>query len=200
MLTLKEQLEDPNEMYHTMAKDAATNLRVAMPGIIQSYDESSQTVTVQPAIRENVRLNGNVTDTEMPLLVDVPVYFPSGGGYSLTFPVVAGDECLVVFADSCIDAWWQSGGVQGQLDKRRHDLSDGFAFVGFKSQSNAVPAGSGTTLQGGLGSINLNSGSITITNANVTIASSNVTIAGKDFLSHTHSGVVPGGGTTGGVA
>lgn len=200
MLTLKEQLEDPNEMYHTMTKDTVTNLRVAMPGIIQSYNQSSQTVEVQLAIREKVRLNGDVTDVEIPLLVDVPVFFPSGGGYSLTFPIVEGDECLVVFADSCIDAWWQSGGVQNQLDKRRHDLSDGFAFVGFKSQGNAVPAGSGTTLQGGSGSINLNGETITITNANVTIASSNVTIAGKDFLSHSHSGVVPGSGTSGGVA
>ena len=29
--------------------------------------------------------------------------FPGGGGFALTFPVAAGDECLVVFASRCID-------------------------------------------------------------------------------------------------
>jgi hypothetical protein len=200
MLTIAQRLENEDEMQRLAIEDYLKNLRVACPGIIQSYNESAQTVTVLPAIKEKIKINGNVSDEALPLLVDVPVYFPSGGGYSLTFPIVAGDECLVVFADSCIDAWWQSGGVQSQLDKRRHDLSDAFAFVGFKSKPNAVPAGAGTTLQGGSGSINFNGGTITITNANVNINSSNVTIAGKDFLSHTHSGVQTGGGTTGGVA
>ena len=200
MLYVNERLQNKNVQQRVAIQDYVMNLRVSCPGIIQSYDEASQTVTVQPAIRDKIRLNGNVTDESLPLLVDVPVYFPSGGGYSLTFPIVAGDECLVVFGDSCIDAWWQSGGVQNQLDKRRHDLSDGFAFVGFKSKPNAVPAGAGTTLQGSSGSINLNGGTITISDANVVINSSNVTIAGKDFLSHTHSGVVVGGSNTGGVA
>jgi len=197
---MKEKTKDKNEMIRTAFEDHSANLRVACPGVIQSYDENSQTVTVQPAIREKIRINGNISNEDLPLLINVPVFFPSGGGYSLTFPIEAGDECLVVFADSCIDAWWQSGGVQNQMDKRRHDLSDGFAFVGFKSSGNAVPAGSGTTLQGSSGSINFNGGHITITDSNVEIASSNVTIAGKDFLTHTHDGVQSGGSKTGGVS
>ena len=36
-------------------------------------------------------------------------------------------------ADRCIDAWMQSGGVQNPMTGRRHDLSDGFALVGFRS-------------------------------------------------------------------
>jgi len=200
MLTIAQRLENEDEMQRLAIEDYLKNLRVSCPGIIQSYNESAQTVTVLPAIKEKIKINGNVSNETLPLLIDVPVYFPSGGGYSLTFPITAGDECLVIFSDFCIDGWWQSGGVQSQLDRRRHDLSDGFAFVGFKSKPNAVPAGAGTTLQGGSGNINLNSGTITITGGNVVVNSSNVTIAGKDFLSHTHGGVQTGGGTTGGVA
>ena len=61
-----------------------------------------------------------------------------GGDYSITMPIKKGDECLIVFGDSCIDSWWQNGDVQNPIDSRRHDLSDGFALVGFKSQKNKL--------------------------------------------------------------
>lgn len=75
---------------------------------------------------------------DLPILPDVPVVFPGGGGFALTFPVAAGDECLVVFASRCIDAWWQSGGVGEPMEPRMHDLSDGFALVGVRSQARRL--------------------------------------------------------------
>lgn len=56
----------------------------------------------------------------------------------MTFPVKAGDECLVVFADRCIDFWWQSGGIQEPVDDRMHDLSDAFCIVGPQSQARKI--------------------------------------------------------------
>jgi hypothetical protein len=32
-----------------------------------------------------------------PILNDLPVVFPRGGGVTLTFPIKEGDECLIVF-------------------------------------------------------------------------------------------------------
>ena len=69
-----------------------------------------------------------------PLLVDVPVFFMG----NLVYPIEKGDECLVVFADSCIDSWFMSGGVSMPVSARKHDLSDGFAFVGFKSRKKVT--------------------------------------------------------------
>lgn len=94
-----------------------------------------QTVRVQPAIREVVT-GSDYTPVSIPLpeLLDVPIVLPRAGDYVITLPVRAGDECLVIFADQCIDAWWQNGGVQNQMERRRHDLSDGFAILGTWSQ------------------------------------------------------------------
>jgi hypothetical protein len=64
--------------------------------------------------------------------------FPRGGGCTLTFPVKEGDECLVIFADRCIDFWWQSGGIQEPVDGRMHDLSDAFCIVGPQSQAKKI--------------------------------------------------------------
>jgi len=116
-----------------------SKIQTAIPGIIQSFDPQSMTCTVQPAINGQVRdESGALTGVELPLLVDCPVQFPAGGGCTLTFPVKAGDECLVVFSSRCIDAWWQSGGVQVQPELRMHDLSDGFALLGFRSQPRVI--------------------------------------------------------------
>ncbi|WP_427112445.1 Gp138 family membrane-puncturing spike protein [Megasphaera sueciensis] len=171
-------------------------MRVAMPGIIQSVDYEKQTCTVQPAIREMLNQEGNIVHDTLPLLVDVPFFVYSGGGYCLTLPVSENDECLVVFGDECIDGWWQNGGVQNQVERRRHDLSDGFAIVGFRSQQKKLSNYSGNTAQ-----IRTESGSsyIEISDSGINIMSSNTTIDGVSFKGHMHSGVESGGSNTGGV-
>lgn len=189
-------------------------LRVAMPGIIQSFDPDAVTAVVQPAIRYIERDNdGNKLTNDYPLLVDVPVVFPRGGGCTLTFPVKAGDECLVIFADRCIDFWWQSGGIQEPVDERMHDLSDAFCIVGPQSQAKKIGGISTTAAQlrtdDGSAIIELAAGgAVTITSPQITIngplqVNGEITSTGDQLaggisqIGHTHGGVEPGGGSTG---
>ncbi|HCM6641481.1 TPA: translation initiation factor IF-2 [Klebsiella pneumoniae] len=189
-------------------------LRVAMPGIIQSFDPESVTAVVQPAIRYIERDNdGNQSTQDYPLLVDVPVIFPRGGGCTLTFPVSAGDECLVIFADRCIDFWWQSGGIQEPVDGRMHDLSDAFCIVGPQSQAKKIGGISTTAAQlrtdDGSAIIELAAGgAVTITSPQITIngplqvngeitSTGDLLAGGISQIGHTHGGVEPGGGSTG---
>lgn len=118
------------------ADEASKRLRVALPGVIVSFDKDAQTATVQPLI-DQVMADG--TTRPLPVLQDVPVSFPRGGGFVLTFPVSEGDECQLVFNDRCIDGWWASGNPSPPLDYRIHDLSDATAHVGISSQPNVVP-------------------------------------------------------------
>ncbi|WP_303678324.1 Gp138 family membrane-puncturing spike protein [Ralstonia mannitolilytica] len=135
----RERWDDPEEALRVALDGLRSGLWTAMPGIIQSFSAGAITATVQLAIKGIVHApDGTAQFVNMPLLVDVPVHFPRGGGCTLTFPVAKGDECLVVFAARCIDGWWQSGGVQAPMDPRIHDLSDGFAFVGFFSQATKI--------------------------------------------------------------
>lgn len=134
MRSIQEILGTPEEQERLATEKYTDNLRVAMPGIIQEFNAENQTATVQPAIKEQI--NGKYI--ELPLLLDVPVQFPRAGGYCMTFPVKKGDECMVVFNDMCIDSWWQSGDVQTQLEKRRHDLSDATAILGITSVPRAL--------------------------------------------------------------
>ena len=138
-VALNSQLGSKEQADARLAQAIMSAMRVSMPGIIQSFDPDAVTAVVQPAIK-GVELDESGADVSVniPLLVDVPVVFPRGGGCTLTFPVKAGDECLVIFADRCIDFWWQNGGVQKPVDLRMHDLSDAFAIVGPQSQAHKI--------------------------------------------------------------
>ncbi|BEM86838.1 hypothetical protein SME46J_13080 [Serratia marcescens] len=139
MVTNNERQDSPELVLKAVADSLSTSLRVAMPGIILSFDAGAVTATIQPAVKSSVRqADGTLSSVALPLLVDVPVMFPRGGGVTLTFPVTAGDECLVVFADRCIDYWWQNGGVQEPVDQRQHHLADAFAMVGPQSQAKKI--------------------------------------------------------------
>lgn len=127
-------MQDDEECLRRLAESKTDNLRVAMPGKIIDFDEEKQTATVQPLIKEYVRDKWE----SLPQLLDVPCFFPRAGGYCLTFPVKPDDEVIILFNDMCLDAWWQSGGEQTQLETRRHDLSDAMCFFGITSVPKAV--------------------------------------------------------------
>lgn len=147
-VALNSQLGSKEQADARLAQAIMSAMRVSMPGIIQSFDPDAVTAVVQPAIKGlEQEESGAEVSANLPLLVDVPVIFPRGGGCTLTFPVKAGDECLVIFADRCIDFWWQSGGIQEPVDERMHDLSDAFCIVGPQSQAKKIGGISTTAAQ-----------------------------------------------------
>lgn len=133
-VSLNSQVAGEQETLNQLKKQVSSMLRVALPGTVESFDAETVTATIQLGIL-------GLSDGEskaLSVLNDVPVMFPRGGGCSLTFPVNKGDECLVIFADRCIDFWWQSGGIQEPVDERMHDLSDAFCIVGPQSQAKKI--------------------------------------------------------------
>lgn len=141
-------LNDAEEAMRLVLDGRQSCIWTAIPGIIQSVDLDAMTCEVQPAIQGSIEdENGRIQSVDLPLLVDVPIVFPGGGGFRITFPLEADDEVLVVFASRCIDAWWQSGGTQRPVEMRMHDLSDGFAIPGPCSQPEIISGISATDLE-----------------------------------------------------
>ena len=104
-----------------LKQEILSSMHCALPGIVASYNAERQTADVQPAVKLGSR--------NYPVLSDVPVFMP------VPFEVNPGDACLVIFADIDIDAWFESGEPQEPKSARKHALSDGFAFVGFRTGS-----------------------------------------------------------------
>jgi hypothetical protein len=138
----RERINDDHAAMLAALNGERATLWTALPAIVQSFDAAAETITAQPSIQARVRnRDGSYQWVDLPVLVDVPVVFQGGGGFTLTFEPQHGDEALIVFASRCIDNWWLLGGVQEQAELRMHDLSDGFALVGLKSQPRTLAGG-----------------------------------------------------------
>lgn len=124
----RERLGDRAEALRIAFDVKQATLHTAFPAIVVSVDMATMRALVKPAIQGQFQnIDGTWTDVNLPQM-NCPIYFPSGGGFTLTFPLAAGDEVFVIIAERCIDSWWLSSNVQPQSEFRMHNLSDGFCF------------------------------------------------------------------------
>jgi hypothetical protein len=225
-VTLKnDSIESLGELIDYMITKRLADTHTSLPGIIESFDAATQTAKVNVAIKRvrDVR-NADGTYTEIPTqiapILNVPVQFPSGGGFHITFPVAKGDECLLVFQERSIDRWQQQSGIQKPLDRRMHEYTDAIAIVGIKSSPNAISDISTDSLQirnddgttfidvtdseiildinGGGATFSVDKSVSFANGATITPLGDFVSAGGISLSSHVHSGVTTGSGTTAG--
>lgn len=143
-LSVPDRLAMNADQFRLLLKQFKCAFRVALICEVQSFNPGPPaTATVQPVTMESMNQNVSgspvATNTNLPLLVDVPVVTIGGGDYVLTMPIQEGDEAIVLFSDMDFDSWFQSGGTgNAQVAKDRHDLWDGVAIVGPRSTPNAI--------------------------------------------------------------
>lgn len=213
----RERIGDFEEGLRSMMDGRLSSLWTALPGIVQSFNPLQMTAVVKSAIKfKQTSPDGSIQWKDFPLFLDVPIVWPSGGLFTMTFPVTEGDEVLVVFASRCIDSWWQNGESQNQFEFRMHDLSDGFAIPGPVSQPNVIPniSTDAAELRTNDGTVKISifsDGAIEITapvgvtiNGDLTVegtivASEEISAQGgaHTVSAHVHPGVATGGSNTG---
>lgn len=114
------------------------DVHTAFPARVESYDAAKQVMNVQPLLKAQLRNEeGVVTADELPVLTNVPVAFPGGGGHRLTFPIKQGDTVLVVVAEASLERWQKLGGLQESEDGRRFHLADAIAIPGLHDDTKA---------------------------------------------------------------
>ena len=121
---------------------------IMMPGRILEYFPETQTATVRISVERTFDTSVSSSNRiNRGLLEDVPVHTPSGGGWSLTFPIRVGDTCLIMFSQFGYDHWMfdnkDSAGIRTDGDpmpwtRRRFSVADGFALVGFNPLPVAI--------------------------------------------------------------
>lgn len=107
--------------------------------VVQKYDAANQFVDVQPQLKETYEdATGEPSVASLPVITNVPVYFPGGGDFMMTMPLQQGDEVLLVFSDRSMDLWKENGGEVDPVALQRHALTDAVAFVGVRSKPNRL--------------------------------------------------------------
>lgn len=212
-----DQVSDTYEMVRRMMLQVHT----CIPGIIRTFDPASQTCSVSPAIKMRIkRPDGTFAFEELPIIVNAPLVFPNAGGFYITLPVQAGDNCLLLFSERALDNWHDLGGVQPPENEavvsRNHDLTDALVLlapvplsesvanystvgVSVRNEDNSMRMTVEATkvgLYGGSNSIVVDSTGITFT-GNVAVSGSGTLKrgSGPDLFAHRHTD--PQGGYVG---
>ena len=127
-----------------IVQHALDKTNTAIPAFVVSYNAQKQTVDVQvPFVDYYEQAGTDEPQTHAwPELPDVPVIFPRGGDWSISWPLKKGDNVLLVFSQRSIDDWYITNG-QGSVspqDLRAHDISDAFAIPGPPTDQTALNA------------------------------------------------------------
>ena len=115
-------------------------------GTIITFDATTATCTVAFNYKKilkqrNATSENTYTDVivDYPVLVRVPVIVIGGGGGYTTYPIFAGDTCLLMFCDRDIDLWLEQGSTSSPPNSERlHDLSDAVALVGLNPVTKPI--------------------------------------------------------------
>lgn len=130
------------DVLNLLKKEILLQLNCHAVATVQTFDSDSQTVTAIVNYKKSNLVKNEETGLysavlmDYPVLLDVPVIIMGGGGFSLTFPISLGDECLILFNDRDIDNWFQGNSSQSPASARLHSFSDGIALVGLNSSPN----------------------------------------------------------------
>ncbi len=114
------------------------HLNTFMPGNVLSYDSSSQTVDVRPALKRTI--TSPPSTKNRPDLFDIPVIFPRSSGNAIHIPLKAGDPIGLLFCQRSLDDWKDEGKLTKVTDVRLHDLSDAVAIAGLDINALTLPA------------------------------------------------------------
>jgi len=111
---------------------AMFDMHTGLPARVVSFDAQHQACSVQPLLQRVYQAaDGTMQTLDLPSIDNVPVCYPAGGGWSITWPLAAGDIVYLAFAERSIDAWLASprGQTVDPALTRRFDLSDAVAVA-----------------------------------------------------------------------
>ena len=112
-------------------------------GTIQAFNPVTQTAQAtvnytKSFLKFTGTGNTTITTPSYPMLIDCPCIVLGGGGGALTFPIQAGDECLILFNDRNFSAWYNGSSSSPPPTGSLHSFSDAIILVGLRSLSNVL--------------------------------------------------------------
>lgn len=180
-------------------------------------------VDLQPLIRGKLKDNlNNITNYDLPVLLDIPVLTLQAGGFSVRMPIKVGDQGLALVSQRDIRNWKNNRTISNQQTTRKFNINDSF-YLGailpsdksnatdgiylyndsdlyFSVKSDKVETNLDIYCKQIFATNILASGTIgaTGTTGSGVVTAKNIITDGVGSLNtHTHSGVQTGGGNTG---
>ena len=131
---MSERVKELDEVILSGVNRILSNVNTALPGTVKTYNFNNQTAEVDIDIKKKV---GGVFKN-IPTLVSVPVFFPQGGVFSVTYPLKSGTKVLCIFCQRSIDDWKEDVTADPK-QSRKFNLSDAFALPMGHTKATPIP-------------------------------------------------------------
>lgn len=191
----------------------AYDLNVCRIGIVEEFYPEKLTVKVKIAGKKTIGTNkdgSQKTEDFAPIYAKVCYCAPF-----ITFPIVQGMECILLFNDREIETWFINGGANPEKYPRMHELTDAVAIFGIRSlpmmiqiisdcfnffygQSNIKLFNENAQVNSP--DIDINGTNTIDLNANTININGNVIINGQPYTAHAHTNGNNGAATGGVIA
>ena len=126
---------DPDARYETMAQgipffgdQLLKRVHTCLPGIVIEYDYETRRARVQPAV--NLLLTDGTT-IEKPIILDVPVIYHTGGGYTVHFPLIPDDPVMLLFSERDIATFKETLTIGPPLSADIMEIQHALCVPGF---------------------------------------------------------------------
>ena len=130
--------ETPEQAITFFGQQLLKQVHTSLPGVVVEYDPATRRARVQPAV-DLMKTDG--TSMPKPILLDVPVLFLTGGGFTLSVPLVAGDPVKLLFAERDIAAFKETLEVGPPLTNDIMEIQHAVAIAGFWPLDGVLPIG-----------------------------------------------------------
>lgn len=131
---------NPADAFRAAVAAEVGQMNTTVDGVIVSYDRLNQLASVQPRAQQTIA--GKVV--EAPVLQQIKVAMPGGGGFGNHFDLKPGDPVVLHVRQRDTDTSQTEGGNSEVTGRRSYDLSDAIAYPGGGEDSKTMtgmPAG-----------------------------------------------------------
>ena len=80
------------------SQSALQRANTCLPGVVIAFNAETKRAEVIPAIDRLIVSGNEEMHIPHPVILDVPIVYPKGGGYAVTFPLAKNDDVVIVFS------------------------------------------------------------------------------------------------------
>src|SRR6476619_1472596 len=128
------------ELLRRAIENRLLDLHTQIPAVVESWNESTNTIDARVCLKRAIASDDEKTVyEELPILRNIPVMYPKGGGFCLTFPLKQGDPVRLVFDEQYAGDYRETGSVpSAPVFAGRFNLSSCVASPGGGANDNTL--------------------------------------------------------------
>lgn len=194
-------------------------LNTMIPAIVDEFDVATQRVSATPAIQAKYTTpEMEVKYINYPKITNIPISIIKCPGLKITCPIKKGQNCTLIFSQRSIDNFLIDGKIHAPFEGenpafcsiRCCDMTDAICFPGIITNPEAISGYNNDAIEirnnAGTTKITVSENDLQFTQGDATLTMSGgiiemtatkIKLNGKEWDTHIHSGVTPGGGNSG---